>query len=299
MQLKKIIKQTVNELSSLGLGPSLLHEWFRQHPGDRVVAAELDDGLGLGELGISVVASPSSSSAEGRVTCFDKRGGRRRRRFPKVVYEFSEEDSRVEAQLRVPAGTMEELSGVFCCGVREEEEADKSVQSLDKIADPDPDHRHDVELENACALPEHGLPQKPGCPGVPTLEDIEEAPIPLQQDKDIVIPLVSDSAFFDLLYTTLEHMSIQLKSVEGEFMAALEVLSRTIGDTARPVSHSCHSPFFFGGGGRKRFRALSPLKDHAGAIHVRQSDLSDVCFLSFSYWSTPSRFWEELMLFSW
>jgi len=232
------------------------------------------------------------------VTCFDTS----ERRFPKIVYEFNEEDSRVEAQLHIPAESIEELSGMFCHGTNEQDmeeqsEADTSVQDNDEMVDPN--NNVVVELENLCMSPEHSLSQKAAGsherPGVQTnddgLLDVEATPVRSRicetRVQELVITLVSDSAFFDLLYTTLEHMSVQLKSVEGDFMETLKVLSRTIGDTARPVSSS-HSAF------GRRFHALSPLKDHAGAIHVRRSDLSNVCFFLI-HKSTGIDFLEELI----
>jgi len=292
-----MIKQTVNELSERGLRPAVLQRWFgecSQYPQyEGVGGGSVDDQLGRGgDLG---VASPCcSAAADGCTICFDPNG---RRRFPKIVYEFHEEDSRVEAQLHIPAESMEELSAV-CCGVKEDGEGE-SVQDSDDIGDDNCDRVDvDVELENECTLFERGLLPKAGSPGDDVLLDVEQGsgspicqtPPPLPTLEEIIIPLTSSSAFFDLLYTTLEHMSVQLKAVEKEFRRALQVLSSIIGDTARPVSrsscscsHSGSGFFFFGGaGGGRRFRAVSPLKDHAGAICVGRTDLSNVCLFFFS-----------------
>ena len=315
-----MIKQTVSELSELGLRPAVLQRWFgecSQYGGEGE-----GGGVGVGVGGSSVdvddgrrregrdggVALPSSADD----CCFDTRG---RRRLPKIVYEFSEGDSRIEAQLRIPAESMEELS----CGVKEDGEEGESVQDSDDNRDDDRD-RVDVELMNECALFES---PKAGSPGVganddDVLLDVEqgsgsgsgsgsETPIPIHQTpppptQEIIIPLTSSSAFFDLLYTTLEHMSVQLKAVETEFRAALEVLSSMIGDTARPVSRSSYSSspgsgflFLGGGAGGRVFRAVSPLKDHAGAIHVGRTDLSDVCTLFFFLWD-ESPFFNHLFM---
>jgi len=284
-QLKKMIKQTVNELSELGLRPAVLQRWFAE------CAVDYQLGRG-GDLG---VASPCcSAAADGCTICFDPSG---RRRFPKIVYEFHEEDSRVEAQLHIPAESMEELSAV-CCGVKEDGEGE-SVQDSNDIGDDNCDRVDvDVELENECALFERGLLLKAGSPGDDVLLDVEQGsgspirqtPPPTPTLEETIIPLTSSSAFFDLLYTTLQHMSVQLKVVEKEFRTALQVLSSIIGDTARPVSrsscscsHSGSGFFFFGGaGGGRGFRAVSPLKDHAGAICVGRTDLSNVCLFFFS-----------------
>jgi hypothetical protein len=111
----------------------------------------------------------------------------------------------------------------------------------------------------------------------------KRAGIPVGEDThadspEVIIPLVSDSQFFELLYTTLEHMSAHLKAVEADFMETLQGLSRTIGATARPSS-SIRS---FPGG---KFHALSPLKDHAGSVDIHHRSISRVCscITSFRY----------------
>jgi len=168
-----MIKQTVNELSERGLRPAVLQRWFgecSQYPQyEGVGGGSVDDQLGRGgDLG---VASPCcSAAADGCTICFDPNG---RRRFPKIVYEFHEEDSRVEAQLHIPAESMEELSAV-CCGVKEGGEGE-SVQDSDDIGDDNCDRVDvDVELENECTLFERGLLPKAGSPGDDVLLDVEQ-----------------------------------------------------------------------------------------------------------------------------
>lgn len=54
--------------------------------------------------------------------------------------------------------------------------------------------------------------------------------------REIVIPLVSDSAFFDLLYAALQTLSSHLFVVRSNFISNLEALARAISRTARPQS---------------------------------------------------------------
>lgn len=260
----------MNELSSLGLNPSFLHELF-QRRGDQLVAASLYRPQDL-----STSTSPSTG---GRVPGSATPSVTSGHGFPKVVYEFSE-DLKVGAQLRISVESMEDLNTILCHGTKERDVEEQSeADTSEQITGPS----RNVELDSY-ALSENSLSwslQKAdfehpyiqangdGLSDVGTLTR-PQTPLCKAGVFEVVIPLVSDSEFFELLYTTLEHMSIQLKSVEGAFMEALKVLSRTIGDTARPVSSS-HSAF-----GRS-FHALSPLKDHAGAVHVQRCDLSKVC----------------------
>ncbi|KIY45090.1 hypothetical protein FISHEDRAFT_50052 [Fistulina hepatica ATCC 64428] len=53
---------------------------------------------------------------------------------------------------------------------------------------------------------------------------------------DIVIPLESDSEFFQILVTALQSMSGRLEAIRHDFVRTVEVLTQTISDTARPVS---------------------------------------------------------------
>lgn len=59
--------------------------------------------------------------------------------------------------------------------------------------------------------------------------------------REIVIPLQSDTAFFQLLYTALQSLSAHLLVIRSNFTGNLEELSRTISHTARPVSSASRS----------------------------------------------------------
>ncbi|KAK0206748.1 SPX domain-containing protein [Desarmillaria ectypa] len=74
--------------------------------------------------------------------------------------------------------------------------------------------------------------------------------------QEVVIPLVSDSAFFQLLSTALKAMSDHLATVQLEFSQTLHDLSRTISDSARPASATASG-----------FRPYSILT-HPGAITI-------------------------------
>ncbi|KAJ3569146.1 hypothetical protein NP233_g5238 [Leucocoprinus birnbaumii] len=255
-QLKKIINQIVQELSSLGLNPALLHELLERRDDVSSPKHSNDDIAAL------------SLSTSGRVPTVDDPQGSANdtgHASLKVIYEFSEDSEKIEPRLRIPVESLGNLSGILrVVGRRDEEEqseADTSLHDDDsEISDPN----WSAELDPYAPLGDSLLW---------TLQKTSSEPhIPINQDtlpetREVIIPLVSDSQFFELLHNTLEHMSLHLKSIEDNFMETLKDLSKAIGDSARPASSS-HSAL---GGG---FHALSPLKDSAGVVHIRQSHLS-------------------------
>lgn len=58
----------------------------------------------------------------------------------------------------------------------------------------------------------------------------------ISSSHEIVIPLMSDSAFFEMLSTALQSTHRQLSNVQSEFTDTLQGLSRSISNTARPMS---------------------------------------------------------------
>ncbi|CCL98486.1 uncharacterized protein FIBRA_00484 [Fibroporia radiculosa] len=56
--------------------------------------------------------------------------------------------------------------------------------------------------------------------------------------REVIIPLVSDSAFFDLLTQAIQYLSTRLAAVRLDFEANLHTLSHNISYSARPMSSS-------------------------------------------------------------
>ena len=54
--------------------------------------------------------------------------------------------------------------------------------------------------------------------------------------QEVVIPLASDTMFFEVLMQALQSLSTQLGAVSDEFLENLTTLSREIAATARPMS---------------------------------------------------------------
>ena len=62
--------------------------------------------------------------------------------------------------------------------------------------------------------------------------------IPSSSLHEYIIPLASDTAFFDLLTSAVNSLSTQLTTVHSEFMADLEGLSKSISNSALPISRA-------------------------------------------------------------
>ena len=74
--------------------------------------------------------------------------------------------------------------------------------------------------------------------------------------REYIIPLASDAAFFDHLTSAVNSLSAQLATVHSEFMEDLEDLSKSISDSALPISQTDHS-----------YRPFS-VKDDPGTITI-------------------------------
>ena len=63
--------------------------------------------------------------------------------------------------------------------------------------------------------------------------------------REYIIPLASDTAFFGLLMSAVNSLSSRLTVVHSEFMADLADLSKSISDSALPISqtNASHRPF--------------------------------------------------------
>ncbi|KAJ7049489.1 SPX domain-containing protein [Mycena amicta] len=88
---------------------------------------------------------------------------------------------------------------------------------------------------------------------------------PPDPSGQMVIPLASDSAFFQLLATTLKALSDHLLIIRAQFVETLQELTKTVSSSARPSSAA------------SGFKVHSPLRADAGGVRVdaasRKSDL--------------------------
>jgi hypothetical protein len=88
--------------------------------------------------------------------------------------------------------------------------------------------------------------------------------VPRSTMQEIVVPLVHDTEFYNLLSGTLESISEHLTGLHTEFVNSLQVLSMTIGDSTHPASVSAS------------FQPLSSVTTHAGSVRVKTGELK-VC----------------------
>ncbi|KAJ7698869.1 SPX domain-containing protein [Mycena metata] len=158
----------------------------------------------------------------------------------RVVYELNSDSGNIEPRLRLwvdppqappPPDRVEEVT----------EEAEAEAENASQVA-------------LLWALQRHVPPPDAAPPTVDSENKVE-----------IVIPLVSDSAFFQLLATTLQSLSDHLLEMQAQFVKTLQQLTVTVSDTARPVSSTSSS-----------FRAHSAFKSDAGGVRVNASSKSDL-----------------------
>lgn len=64
---------------------------------------------------------------------------------------------------------------------------------------------------------------------------------PNSQNQEVIIPLPTDTIFFQVLMQALQTLSTQLGAVADEFVENLHELARAIAATARPMSATSHT----------------------------------------------------------
>ncbi|KAJ4475019.1 hypothetical protein J3R30DRAFT_3777193, partial [Lentinula aciculospora] len=210
-QLKKLINQVVLELSALGLHPHVLHELLENEASSKG-------------------KKPSSD------TCM----------HPKVVYEFNSKSGKIEPQLRIwinpplPQGSSD-------APLESESHSDAGLDAESET----PDENSDDISRNISLL--WALQRNS------TIQDWEEdSPRITEKDslpvehptigsdsqgtpREVVIPLVKDSAFFELLSTAIHNLSDRMSTLYTDFADTLETVSRQVSDSARPISSRSNS----------------------------------------------------------
>lgn len=227
------------ELSSLGLSPTVLQELLEPGTGSGKETDEVTEVSPLvsGEDG---PAQHPSGDQQDRAT------------LPKVVYEFNDTSGKIEPRLRVWVNPMDRrVAGLG--GVRGAPGND-SEESLERVGEEDPASPPEVtphsnsllwslQRQSGVAVAGHDA-QSMGCVilynVLPQARLTHDGPCPCRATggtpHEVVIPLVSDTAFFQMLATALQALSAHLLTVHLDFVDTLHDLSRTIGDSARPAS---------------------------------------------------------------
>ncbi|KAH7922741.1 hypothetical protein BV22DRAFT_1016708 [Leucogyrophana mollusca] len=205
-QLKKLINQVVNELSSLGLSPSVLQRLLEQRDSSGIAKVQ--------EVGDD--ETPTSADQSGP--------------HPNhiVVYEFASTSTYLEPRLRL---SLKHPSA-------DAETSDISIPPSDvSPRESQLPTAHPTSILQALQLHSAALENH-------LIDSIDEthlvsgdsAKLLPGGNHELVIPLRSDTAFFRLLTTALESLSAHLVNVHANFTATLDSLSATISHAARPAS---------------------------------------------------------------
>ncbi|KAJ7856706.1 SPX domain-containing protein [Mycena olivaceomarginata] len=178
--------------------------------------------------------------------------GKSRETSTRVEYEFNSASGRIEPRLRLWVDPPNAPSPPSRSRVEEVDQDDEG-----------PELSSESQVSLLWALQRHV--DSPDVPAAPIIEPstVDDGNT---NKVEIVIPLVSDSAFFELLVTALQGLSAHLLAIHAQFVETLAELTRSVSDSARPVSSTSHS-----------FKAHSPWNSDAGGVRVdassRKSDL--------------------------
>ncbi|KAF8634688.1 hypothetical protein AX17_004125 [Amanita inopinata Kibby_2008] len=247
-QLKKLINQVVRELSTLGLSPAVLHELLEHAEtryGGPFTHNEIVQARNKQHL-IQVKGDLQSPQAPTR-----------------IAYELSGNSDHLEPRLRLWVSTRPSDDNLDPTeDKRTDSDGDGPVDSTEGTAllEDLPRRRHSITTPSGTYGPQ----------GAYIVADDGSHPTGVARvidntvTEEVVIPLVADTAFFQLLSSTLEALATHLTAVRSDFMEILERLSHTISATARPSSFSNSS----------MFRPYSGASSHAGLIRLPYVSLS-------------------------
>ncbi|KAJ7025555.1 SPX domain-containing protein [Mycena alexandri] len=155
----------------------------------------------------------------------------------RVMYEFNSDSGNIEPRLRLWV---------------DPPQAPPPPDRVEEVEEAETENASQVEL--LWALQRH----------VPPLDTASQT-VDSENKVEIVIPLASDSAFFQLLATTLQSLSDHLLEMQAQFVKTLQQLTITVSNSARPVSSTSSS-----------FRAHSAFKSDAGGVRIDASSKSDL-----------------------
>lgn len=251
LQLKKLINKLVNELASLGLSPTVLQELLRE--ADTI----------------------NNTSAEGKQRETEPSQSTYLLGHPPVVYEFNGDADHIQPRLRLWVNIPDPQAFE---SVLPSSNATQSSAQLDLYEESAETSEADDTKKTEIARLIWTLQRSVARTSINNHDeeplsahiDLEEASTPTEaagreivcnNGREIIIPLVYDSAFFQLLSTALHSLSEHLAAVHLQFSSTLEDLSRSIAGTARPASST-----------RPGFRPYSHSSDAAN-ISVRTPSL--------------------------
>jgi len=295
-QLKKLINQIVLELSSLGLSPTILQDIIVSEPAQAPGQSGSASLAEVPSAGHPIPSGDQPEHDSGAIASkpltlrLEDLGSLKAViHNARVKYEVIGTSDRIEPHLRlwvtVPEHELPAPSSPDLPTVEDAEDEASSeggnasrtslteVEDEDKADDASFDDADSEEAEDAPpdvnvlstlrskldTAPRLNLPR----PDSPPAEEELPSPGPGAafthipgRTHEVIVPLVSDTKFFNNLSSALESMSAHLSAVHHDFQKSLEKLSRKIAATALPASAS------------PVFRAHSALTSHAGSVQV-------------------------------
>lgn len=227
-QLKKLINQVVQELSSLGLSPEILHTVlhattsgdFQSSITDAGVTSVTQEEKGKGKEEAVLLSSPSDLAELTELLGPNAPDTTK----VQILYEFPVHGGLIEPRLRLRVGSGWSDSST-----------EASNSGLEELPPPRPiDEPSDERATPSEPGTEDGSTATSGHPLYPD----HEANV-----REYLIALPADSAFFQLLSEALQGLSSNLNVVRKGFLSSLDDLSRSISTSARPVSEASGGAF--------------------------------------------------------
>ncbi|GLB41102.1 putative SPX domain containing protein [Lyophyllum shimeji] len=235
-QLKKLINQIVRELSSLGLSPAVLQELLERTKQEQ----------SAGSSDQSEEADPEKSSPHIR-----------HHNLPKVVYEVTDQSGRIEPHLRLWLDITPDCRSASSPRPSDDrEESSETSTEVERETEPEgAEHLSGGHMSLLWALQrqawrsvaEEREKREPTTAQITEVHDIPTSPAPItplfdhERMNEVVIPLAADMLFFQTLSTAINGLSAHSATIRSDFVNALEALSRTIADSARPISSTSTS----------------------------------------------------------
>ncbi|KAL4245950.1 hypothetical protein ABKN59_009543 [Abortiporus biennis] len=203
-QLKKLINQVVLELTSLGLSPEVLHQILEQTQSTQRLTANQK-----GKQRALECIPPESLHEHTYV-------------LPRVAYEINTDSDQIQPRLRLVYP--DDVQTIPLASVHLEE------ADIDQLPCPSgSNYTSDGDVSSDDR----------------TIDSLSTTVTPISQspnDHELVIPLASDTAFFQTLLHAHHTLSTYLTTLRNDMIHNIDDLSRSISSTARPMSSQ--SPHF-------------------------------------------------------
>jgi hypothetical protein len=255
-QLKKLINQVVLELTSLGLDPDVLSALLTSARSDKdELEGSSSSGSASGIVKVEEIKASEPGNGELESTEATEGSTSSSRSYSKIVYELHGESDRIQPRLRLWQSTSasegsQESAPVF---TSVSGPAAQSVESVESGLDDEDDATAAPQASGSGSkllyrLQSGNMNEESG-EGERVLEVVESGdaentlhPALFQQvetssqGQEVIIPLLSDTAFYQLLYDAIQSLTNHMESIRANFDESLRQLSKDIVRAARPTS---------------------------------------------------------------